>query len=142
MPDDRTYGFSRTDAYGLLELIGNGDAEFPEVVPRDLGSPGDRIEYTINSMSTSSEPDFIGLKKASVTVRVGKAESLGTTVSVYDHSGCIFDENNMVGYTGWAFWGQAFTLDESKDCDALTPFHWSADNRCCAPDSGTYRECD
>jgi len=141
MPDDRTYGFSRTDAYGLLELIGNGDAEFPEVVPRDLSSPGDIIEYTIDSMATSSEADYIGLEKATVTIRGGKPELIGTTVSVYDHSGCIFDAEDMEGYTGWAFLGQFRTLDELQDCDVLTPHHWAAFNRCCAPNSGTYREC-
>lgn len=103
---------------------------------------GSFIEYTIDSMTTSSEPDYIGLKKATVTVRGGPGALVGETVSVYDHSGCIFDEAEMVGYTGWAFWGPFRTLDETKDCDVLTPSHWAACNRCCAPDSGTYRECE
>lgn len=105
------------------------------------GGGSDTIEYTINSMETSVEPDYIGLQKASVTVQGGPAMLVGATVSVYDHSGCIFNLSEMEGYTGWAFWGQYFTLDETKDCDVLTPLHWAAYNRCCAPDSGTYREC-
>ena len=104
-------------------------------------SPGDIIEYTIDSMVTSSEADYIGLKKATVTIRGGKPELVGTTVSVYDHAGCIFDVEDMEGYTGWAFWAPFRTLDELQDCDVLTPHHWAAFNRCCAPNSGTYREC-
>jgi hypothetical protein len=104
-------------------------------------SGSDLIEYTINSMITSAEPDYVGLKKATVTVRGGPAMLVGASVSVYDHSGCIFNEPEMEDYTGWAFWGQFRTLDVTKDCEVLTPKHWAAVNRCCAPNSGTYREC-
>ena len=99
------------------------------------------IEYTIASTTTSSEADYVGLTKATVTVRGGPAGLIGTTVSVYDHSQCIFDEIDMEGYTGWAYWSQYRTLDATKACEVLTPFHWAAFNRCCAPDSGTYRDC-
>lgn len=111
-----------------------------------IGS-SDWIEYTITELTTSSEPDFSGLKRATVEVR-GASPALapiliGESVYVYDHSGCIFDlpPEDMVGFTGWGLWGQYRTLDGSKDCEVLTPEHWSAVNRCCAPDSGTYREC-
>jgi hypothetical protein len=99
------------------------------------------IEYTITSLVNSDEPDFNLLKKATVVVRGGPAGLVGTDVSVYDHSGCIFDEEDMEGYTGWASWSQYRTLDTNEDCEVLTPFHWAAFNRCCAPNSGTYRGC-
>lgn len=99
------------------------------------------IEYTITSVAASTEPDFNGLEKATVVVRGGPAGLIGTTVDVYDHSGCIFDEPDMAGYTGWGFWSQYRTLDGSKACEELTPFHWAAVNRCCDANSGTYRSC-
>lgn len=105
------------------------------------GGAGDLIEYTITSIVTSTEPDYVGLEKATVVVRGGPAGLIGTSVSVYDHSGCIFDEVSMVGYTGWAFRTQYRTLDTSKACEVLTPFHWAAINRCCDANSGTYRSC-
>jgi hypothetical protein len=104
------------------------------------GGGGDTIEYTIDSVTVSSEPDYIGLKKATVTVRGGRADLIGTTVSVYDHSGCIFDEEDMVGYTGWGAWGQAHSLDPLDEC-ALSPEHWFEINRCCAAGSGSYADC-
>jgi len=38
MINPRTYGFSKTDAEELLQVIGGGDAEYAEVKPRGGGS--------------------------------------------------------------------------------------------------------
>lgn len=107
---------------------------------------GKSIQYTITSVTISSMPDFSGLKVADVVVRVGPPELVGETVSVYDHSGCVFDLPNdeLPGFTGWAIWGRSISLDTSKSCTPtppLTPWHWAASNRCCDPDTGTYRDC-
>lgn len=40
MPEEIIYGFVRRDKDALINLIGNADAEFPEQVPRDIGSRG------------------------------------------------------------------------------------------------------
>lgn len=97
------------------------------------------IEYTITSLSTAVSGPYTGLVIAEVVVRVGDATK-GSTVDVVDHSGCIFDEATMTGYTGWAAWGDAWSLDSGDPCETLTPKHWYAVNRCCAPDSGIYAE--
>jgi hypothetical protein len=99
------------------------------------------IEYTISSVTISSNPDYNGLKVANVTIHGGPASLIGTGALVYDHSGCIFEMENMEGYTGWGTWTRYRSLDTSKPCTDLTPFHWAAFNRCCAPDSGEYRTC-
>ena len=137
---------------GGAMIIATGPDDIAQDVMRGfVASAGDAnewIEYTITSLATAdgTDPDFVGLKKATVEVRGAAPASalslVGETVTVYDHSGCIFDEEDMEGYTGWALWGQYRTLDTSKDCDVLTPSHWAAINRCCAPDSGTYRDCE
>lgn len=103
---------------------------------------GTTIEYTIDGLAISDEPDYLGLKEATVTVRGGEPSLINTQVLVYDHSGCIFDLDDMVGFTGWAHWAPYATLDPEKACDAITPYHWAAINRCCDPDSGTYRDCE
>jgi len=103
-------------------------------------SGGDVIEYVILSMSTETTGPYIGLKKASVKIKGGRGDLVAMTVNVIDHSGCIFDEPTMAGYTGWAFFAQFESLDPVDEC-ALTPYHWAALNRCCAADSGTYASC-
>jgi hypothetical protein len=40
MINPRTYGFSKTDAEELLQVIGNGDAEYAEMKPKGGGSRG------------------------------------------------------------------------------------------------------
>lgn len=105
---------------------------------------GKSIEYTIISLADATDADFTGLKVATVKVRVGPTELVDQEVEVYDHSGCIFDEVDMAGYTGWAIWGRSISLDTGKSCTPtppLTPWHWSASNRCCEPNTGTYRNC-
>lgn len=104
-------------------------------------SDGGTIEYTITSLTTASSGPYNGLKVATVVVRgapCGRSSLIGTSVEVVDHSGCIFDVDPMVGYTGWASEMVFWSLAAGADCETLTPCHWGAINRCCAANSGTY----
>jgi hypothetical protein len=102
---------------------------------------GGNIEYTIDTLRTETTGPYTGLIIAEVVVKVADDTSLiGTTLDVVDHSGCIFDEDPMTGYTGWAAWGAAWSLDVDDECETLTPKHWYAINRCCSANSGTYAE--
>lgn len=125
----------------LVTAIGPDDIETDVVRAfAGLGSNGGgRIQYEILSLGSGTGA-YDGLISATVTVRCGPAGLIGQSVTVIDHSGCIFDEDAMAGYTGWAFWGRAWSLDPVADCETLTPAHWIADNRCCAPDTGTYAD--
>jgi hypothetical protein len=107
-----------------------------------VGGSGQTIEFIIQSVAPATEPEFAPLNKASVLVKGGPAELVGTVVDVIDHSGCIFDIESMNGYTGWAHWAQYETMDTEEPCDTLTEPHWAAINRCCEPNQGTYRECE
>jgi hypothetical protein len=102
-------------------------------------------EYVITSLSTAVSGPYTGLVIASVVIKLAEDTALiGTTVDVVDHSGCIFDEESMAGWTGWCAWGAAWsldpTLDPEQECETLTPKHWYAINRCCAANSGTYAD--
>ena len=44
MINPRTYGFSKTDAEELIQIIGNGDVEFPEGGPRGQSSAKQYVE--------------------------------------------------------------------------------------------------
>lgn len=101
------------------------------------------IEYTIDSIAEKSSGPYIGLIAANVTIRgviCGQGSTLiGTTAEVIDHSGCIFDEADMTDYTGWAVSNMEYlSLDPGAATDEMTPCHYAAFNRCCAPGSGTY----
>lgn len=107
------------------------------------GAQGAIIEYTIDSLTTKSSGPYIGLIAATVTIRgviCGKGASLiNTSAEVIDHSGCIFDEEDMTGYTGWAATNMEYlSLDPAAEEGELTPCHNAAINRCCGPGSGTY----
>ena len=107
------------------------------------GAQGAIIEYTIDSLTTKSSGPYIGLTAATVTIRgviCGQGASLiDTSAEVIDHSGCIFDEEDMTGYTGWAATNMEYlSLDPGAEEGELTPCHNAAINRCCGPDSGTY----
>jgi hypothetical protein len=106
------------------------------------GSGGKTIEFTIISVSVSTDPDYAPLNVASVLVRGGPPDLVGEIVDVIDHSGQLFDIESMNGYTGWAHWVPYVTMDTEKPCDELTPHHWAAINRVCEPNQGTYRECE
>lgn len=101
------------------------------------------IEYTIDSLELQESGPYTGLVAASVTIRgviCGQGATLiNTTAEVIDHSGCIFDEEDMTGYTGWAAADMEYlSLDTEADAGEMTPCHYAAINRCCGPDSGTY----
>lgn len=102
---------------------------------------GATIEYTISSVATASSGPYTGLKVATVVIRgapCSRSNLIGTTASVVDHSGCIFDIEDMAGYTGWAAEMVFWSLDSAAECETVTPCHWAAINRCCAAGSGTY----
>ena len=104
---------------------------------------GGTIEYTITSLSTATSGPYDGLVIASVVIKgapCSRSSLIGTTVNVVDHSGCIFDEESMSGYTGWAAEMVFWSLDAEADCETVTPCHWAATDRCCAPNSGTYAD--
>ena len=143
MADESTYGFSKPDAFELIQLIGNVDKEFPEFRPRGRGQSNATIEYKITSLRVASgsvtpEKPYTGLWIATVSIKGAQTASLiGTTVDVVDHSGCIL-EAGFENYTGWAHWAVYGSLGASVACDTMTPFHWAAINRCCDASTGTY----
>lgn len=101
------------------------------------------VEYVIVSLSEKSSGPYTGLIAASATVKgcvCGQGATLiDTTIEVIDHSGCIFDEEDMEGYTGWAAANMEYlSLAEGATEGELSPCHYAAVNRCCAADSGTY----
>lgn len=110
------------------------DASF---YPMMSGSARTKIEFEIVSVTTAaSSSPYNGLKVATATVDVapcGMSSLLTTSVEVVDHSGCLFNEDNadLVGRTGWAFWGVAVSLESGAPSGELTPCHWVADNICC-----------
>ena len=96
------------------------------------------IEFVVVSQATATTGPYTGLVIASVTIKGGDNSGiLDTTVSVVDHSGCIFDQD-VTGFTGWAQWGVYKSLDIDAVCNTLTPYHYAAINRCCAAGSGLY----
>ena len=101
------------------------------------------VEYVIDSLADKASGPYTGLTAASATVK-GVLCGLGatlieSTIEVIDHSGCIFDEADMAGYTGWAVSNAEYlSLDSGASSGEMTPCHYAAINRCCAPDSGTY----
>lgn len=127
------------------DLFPNRWRNFPAPIdyyPRPMGG-GDGngiIEYVIQSLTTESSGPYTGLKKATVVIKCGKGVLIGDTVFVYDHSNDLFTETSMTGYTGWAFWGQAWSLSAGAPCETLTPYHWIACNRVCSPNTGIYAE--
>lgn len=59
--DRHTYGFSKQDARDLLQTIGGGDVEFPEIRPRGRGGGGSRLvrfELTASLASGTGAADF------------------------------------------------------------------------------------
>lgn len=108
------------------------------------GGGGTLIEYTIASKTTATSGPYTGLEIATVNVKgagCNEPSLICTSIEVVDHSGCIFDETDMAGYTGWAARGVFHSLDVTDDPGTPTPCHWFAINRCCEPSSGLYRDC-
>ena len=98
------------------------------------------IEYKIITAGRAISGPFKGLMVATAVVHVGPLALLGVTVNVYDHSDNLFDDGTMEGYTGWASWGQSWSLEDGADCETPAPLHWFAINRVCDPDTGIYAE--
>jgi len=141
---DRTYGFSKADAEALVASIGTTETEIPQLFPGGGGGGADIIEYKIVSLSTPSSGPYNGLRVASATVKgagCSRASLIGTVVDVVDHSGGIFDAGGtMAGYTGWAYEAQYISRAAGAECDDLSPCHWAAINRVCAPNTGDYAD--
>lgn len=126
----------------MYQLL-NPSREFRDEPPYMLlggggGSGGTKkIEYTINSVSTAgSGSPHNGKNVASATVVVascGEEALIGTTVSVVDNSGCLFNEDfsALVGRHGWAYWAVAKDLSSGAGPNDIGPCHWSADGLCC-----------
>lgn len=105
------------------------------------GGGGGSLSGVATSWGTQSGGDFAGLKYADVTVIEATDQNLlGTSVRVYDRKGCILDIN-VTDYTVWAHELWASSMDTSKPCPAAVQY-WSADDRCCDPDTAIYRECE
>jgi len=103
------------------------------------------IEFTIDSLriaATGPDLPYTGLTIATVTVKGAPCERsnlIGTSVDVVDHSGCVFDYaiEDLQDVWGWATEKVFESRDPEADPGALTPCHWSADDRCCvAADMG------
>ena len=131
---------------GSLFIAAGADDIETDVMRAFIASVGSSeakiIEYTIISVAVSTDPLYAPLNVASVLIHLGPPELIGEVVDVVDHSGQLFDIESMDGYTGWAWWTQARTLDTEETCETLTPHHWAAINRVCEPNQGTYRECE
>lgn len=95
------------------------------------------VEFVITSgPTTETAGPYTGLQKCTATVKGTNCKSnitRGSSITVYDHSGCNFDEPAMTGYTGWAW----YSVFDSLTTDAAE-CHWSVITRCCSPNSGTY----
>ena len=105
---------------------------------------GGVIEYQITGSATrrTSGPYF-GLRVAEVMIHgapCDRTDLIGATVDVVDHSDELFDEDSMIGYTGWASEMVFLSLDPEAECDTLSPCHWAAVNRVCNPNTGIYAE--
>ena len=105
---------------------------------------GGVIEYKIISSATrmTSGP-YTGLRVVDAIIHGAPCEQtelIGETVEVVDHSDELFDEDSMIGYTGWASEMIFLSLDEEDECGTLTPCHWAAINRVCSPNTGIYAD--
>lgn len=105
---------------------------------------GGVIEYVITgSPTTAVSGPYTGLKVADAIIHgapCDRTELIGSEVEIIDHSNELFDEDSMIGYTGWASEMIFLSLDPEAECDTLSPCHWAAINRVCAPNTGTYAE--
>lgn len=141
MPDDKTYGFNRADTIELINLIGNADLEFPEVVPRDIGGGSAVGQGTLTALD-DGEGDYTGKQVGTITVVVapcGRSSLIGTSIEVVDWSECVFDHpfEDLDGVWVWFGEGIAESLDPEASEGQLTPCHWVAHDRCCvAADTG------
>jgi hypothetical protein len=135
MPDDKVYGFNKADTIEVINLIGNTDGEFPEIVPRDLGGDGATYQGTLTAL-TDGTGHYTGKKVGTVMVEVGPCNEgtvVGTSVQVVDWSGCVFDLpiEDLDGVWVWFGRGIAASQDPEAEEGELTPCHYVAHDRCC-----------
>lgn len=103
---------------------------YPE---RDTNTKG-TIRFEILSLATAEGGDFDGLTVA--TVLVLRAEChvaclVGQEVDVVDDSGCVFNEEDIVGREGWATWSIMESLDPEAETGDMSECFWAADDLCC-----------
>lgn len=104
---------------------------------QSLGS----LSGVATAVGTQSGGDHDGLEYADLFVfEASDPGMIGTTERVWDRKGCILDID-VTGYTVWAHQLWTISLDPEKTCDDLVKY-WSADDRCCDPDTAVYRECE
>lgn len=104
---------------------------------QSLGS----LSGVATAVGTQSGGDHDGLEYADLFVfESSDPGMIGTTERVWDRKGCILDID-VTGYTVWAKQLWTISLDPEKTCDDLVKY-WSADDRCCDPDTAVYRECE
>mgnify|MGYP003442151479 CR=1 FL=1 len=135
-------GGQPADLTDAIEILYDHNAKVVNWLLIDnTSSAGGTVEYVITSAgATEGTGPYTGLKKVAAVIKCGTASQIGQTIDVIDHSGGLFDEADMTGYTGWAFWGKAWSLAAGAACETLTPSHWIAHNRVCDPDTGVYAE--
>jgi hypothetical protein len=94
----------------------------------------------VSATGVETDPDLLGLKYADVLViESSNTAIIGKTVRLHDRKGCIFDIN-VANYCVWAHESWAVTMDTTKECTKLIRY-WSADDRCCDPNTAVYRNC-
>jgi len=134
-------GGQPADLTDTIEVLYDHNGKVVNWLLVDNASGSDTIEYEITSAgATEGTGPYTGLKKVSAVIKCGAASQIGQTVEVIDHSGGYFDEADMTGYTGLAFWGRAWSLAAGASCETLSPNHWIASNRVCSPNTGIYAE--
>ncbi|XZE18822.1 hypothetical protein SH449x_004127 [Pirellulaceae bacterium SH449] len=105
-----------------------------------LGGDSGSVTGIATGVGTETNLPLVGLKYADVFVIESSDPSLvGESIRIHDRKGCIFDID-VTGFTVWAHKLWARTMDLSKDCNELVQY-WSADDRCCEPDTAIYRDC-
>ena len=104
------------------------------------GGGGSCIEFTIVSVAADGAPSspYYGLNIGTVTIdgtSCGLEHLIGDTVEVVDHKGCVFDlsTSELVGVKGEANEKIFRSLASGAGPEDLTPCHWAAVDRCCAP---------
>lgn len=95
--DDITYGFNRDDADSLIQMIGGGDVEFPEVRPRGGGAKG-KGRVAKNGSSAISARDGTTVYGGNVTLQERSSSTLsdGTTVFAYNLLRCKIAANDYI----------------------------------------------
>lgn len=121
----------------IAEYCG-AEIDWPSLPEYDAAGSGggESIWGTLSSLTTSTDPGFVGIQKGSVAVvlaPVGQEDLLGTSVDVYDHTECIFDLP-FADLDG--VWVNATKYIKSDGSGGATDPFWGADDRCCVDADG------